>query len=323
MQPRFADCLTAALWLGAATLADAQPYPDKPVRLVVPYPAGTATDIFARQISPKVAEFFGQAIVIENRGGGAAIVGTDAVAKSLPDGYTFMLATSQTHAVNKSLFPQLPYDPVTSFAPVARLATQVMVLVVNAAVPARTVAELVAHAKANPRALNFASTGSGTSAHLSGALFNKEVGLDITHVPYKSAAQALADLVGGQVTMMFYPYLAVQPFMQAGRIVPLGTTGPQRSSYLPNVPTMTEAGYPNVVVTVWFAVYAPAGTPRRMVDLMAAALGKTVSDPDIRRAFAATGTDASYIGPDELAAFTRSEIERYKKIVEVSGAKAE
>ena len=323
MLNRIGRSLAASLLLGIATFSGAQPYPDKPVRLVVPYPAGTATDIFARQIGPKIAEQLRQPVVIDNRGGGAAIIGTESVAKSAPDGYTFMLATSQTHAVNKNLFPKLPYDPVTQFAPVARLATQVMVLTVNATFPAKSVAELVAYAKANPRTLNFASTGSGTSAHLSGSLFNREANLEATHVPYKSAAQALADLVGGQVTMMFYPYLAVQPFIQAGRIIALGTTGAQRSSYLPTIPTLTESGYPNVVVTVWFAVYAPAGTPRRMVDTMAAALAKTVSDPEILRAFAATGTDASYAGPDELAAFTRTEIERYRKIVEVSGAKAE
>lgn len=315
--------LAAALLLGSTALACAQTYPDKPVRLIVPYPAGTATDIFARQLSPKLAEFLGQSVLVDNRGGGAAIVGTEATAKSAPDGYTYMLATSQTHAVNKSLFPQLPYDPVASFAPVARLGSQVMVLVVNSSVPAKSVAELVTYAKANPRAMNFASTGSGTSAHLSGSLFSREAGLDITHVPYKSAAQALADLVGNQITMMFYPYLAVQPFLQGGKIVALGTTGPQRSSYLPNVPTMAESGYPNVVVTVWFAVYAPADTPRRFVDVMATALGKTLNEPEIRRSFALTGTDPYYAGPDELGAFTRSEIVRYRKIVEVSGAKAE
>ncbi len=310
----------AVLTLGVAP-AIAQSYPDKPIKLVVPYPAGTATDIFGRQLTQKLAEQLGQPIVVDNRGGAGGIIGTELVANAPPDGYTIVLATAQTHAVNKSLYPKLPYDPIAHFAPIARLGTQALILVTNASIPVKTLAELIAYAKARPGQLNFASTGSGTSAHLCGVLLNNETGVSVTHVPYKSAGQALADLVGGQITMMFYPYLALQPQIQAGKLTVLATSGAERSSYLPQTPTMAESGYPGFVLQVWFATYAPSGTPRPIIERLAGAFAKTMNDPDMKRVLAASGTDLAITGPDELAQFTRSEGERYRRLVAASGAK--
>ena len=315
--------LPAIFMVVASSLASAQPYPDRPLKLIIPYPAGTATDIFGRQLSGKLGELLGQPVVVDNRGGAGGIIGTEATAKSPPDGYTIMLATSQTHAVNKSLYKSLPYDPIENFAPIARLGTQAMILVTNATVPVKSVQEFVSYAKARPGQLNFASTGSGTSAHLCGVLLNREAGLDITHVPYKGAGQALADLVGGQITMMFYPYLAIQSQIQAGKVTVLGGTGNQRTAYLPNTPTMIESGYPNFVLTVWFASYAPAGTPRPIIDRLADAFAKTMNDTDVKKVLLASGTDNATLGPDELARFTRTELERYRKLVEASGAKVD
>ena len=301
----------------------AQTYPDRPIRLVVPQGAATATDIFARQITPRLGELLGQPVVVDNRPGGGGIIGTEIVAKAPPDGYTLTMGGGQTHAINKSLYSKLPYDPITHFTPVARLGAQAMILVTNSSLPVKSLAELIAYANARKGKLNFASTGSGTSAHLSGELLNTETGLRIAHVPYKSAAQALTDLVSGEVRMMFYPYIALQSQIQAAKLTVLATAGPQRSAYLPQTPTMVESGFPGFVISAWFAVYAPAGTPRPIVDTLYSAFERTLTDPEIVRKLAAAGTDAYLAGPDELGRFTRSEIERFRKLVEISGARAD
>ena len=306
---------------GAAALA--QTYPDRPLRLVVPQGAATATDIFARQITPRLGELLGQPVVVDNRPGGGGIIGTEIVAKAPPDGYTLTMGGGQTHAINKSLYSKLPYDPIAHFTPVARLGAQAMILVTSTNVPVKTLAEFITYANARKGKLNFASTGSGTSAHLSGELLNAETGLRIAHVPYKSAAQALTDLVSGEVSMMFYPYIALQSQIQAARLTVLATAGPQRSAYLPQTPTMVESGFPGFVISAWFAVYAPAGTPRPIVDTLYSAFERTLTDPEIVRKLAAAGTDGYLAGPDELGRFTRSEIERFRKLVEISGARAD
>ena len=306
-----------------ASIASAQTFPERAIRLVVPQGAATATDIFARQLSPRLAELLGQPVVVDNRPGGGGIIGTEIVAKAAPDGYTLTLGGGQTHAINKSLYSKLPYDPIANFTPVARLGAQAMILVTNAALPVKTLAEFIAYATARKGKLNFASTGSGTSAHLTGELLNAETGLKIAHVPYKSGAQALTDLVSGEVSMMFYPYIALQSQIQAGKLTVLATAGPQRSAYLPQTPTMVESGFPGFVISAWFAIYAPAGTPRPVVDTLYTAFERTLTDPEIVRKLAATGTDVYLAAPDELGRFTRSEIERFRKLVELSGAKAD
>jgi tripartite-type tricarboxylate transporter receptor subunit TctC len=312
--------LVIATWASASL---AQAYPDKPIRLIVPQAAASATDILVRHFTPKLSEVLGQPIVVDNRPGAGAIIGTEMAAKAPADGYTLLLGGSQTHAINKSLYRKLAYDPIGDFTPVARIGQQAMILVVNASVPVKSVADLLAYGKANPAKMNFASSGNGSSAHLSGALFSAESGLRAEHVPYKAVAQALADLASGQVTMMFYPYIALQPHIQSGRVTVLGSASEKRPSYLPQVPTMTEAGFPSMVVSPWFALYAPAGTPRRIVDTLYAAMERTLNDADVRARFASTGTEVYLAGPDELRKFNLAEIARYQKIVELSGAKTD
>ena len=306
-----------------AAVVFGQAYPDKPVRLIVPQAAGSATDIFVRDFTPKWSVLLGQSIIVDNRPGAGAIIGTEAAAKAAPDGYTLLLGGSQTHAINKSLYAKLSYDPIADFTPVARLGALPMLLVVNAAVPAKTIPELVAYAKANNRNINYASSGNGSTAHLAGALFNSEAGINAQHVPYKAVAQGLTDLLSGQITMMFYPFNAVQQHIQAGKLNVLGVATETRPSYLPQVPTFAESGYPSMVLSPWLAIYAPAGTPRRIVDILYSTLERTMKDPDVTRRFLATGTDLYLAGPDEFARFTASEIGRYRKIVELSGAKAD
>ena len=303
--------------------AHAQAYPDRPIRLIVPQAPGSATDIFVRLLAPKWGELLGQSIVVDNRPGAGAIIGTEVVAKAAPDGYTLLLGGSQTHAINKSLYSKLSYDPITDFTPVGRIGAQAMLLVTSTAIPVKSVAELLSYAKTASAGINFASSGNGSSAHLGGALLNAETGLKAQHVPYRVVAQGLTDLLSGQITMMFYPYSALQGQIQAGKLNVLAVASEKRTSYLPQVPTTAEAGYPNILLTAWFAVYAPAGTPRRIVDTLYAALEKAVNDPEISRRMAGAGTDVYLAGPDEMAKFGPSEIVRYKRIIQLAGATAD
>lgn len=298
-------------------------YPTQPIHLVVAYPAGTATDLAARQIVPKLAQLLGTEVIVDNRGGAGGIVGTDAVAHAAPDGYTLLFATGQTQAINLSLYAHIPYDPLKDFTPIARVADTPMVLVVPPSLGVHSVAELIALAKAKPGTLNYASSGAGSSAHLCGALLGSEAGISITHVPYTSAAQAFSDLMNGEVSMMFYPYLPLSPLIQAHKLLPLATTAEQRPPYLPDVPTMVQAGFKDFLVVPWFALYGPAGLPRPIVDRLATAVSEVLKDPDTQKRLLAVGTDPHFGGPEELAQFTRDEIGRYRKFVALSGAKVE
>jgi len=301
----------------------AQVYPERPIRLIVPQAPGSATDIFVRLLTPKLGELLGQPIFVDNRPGAGAIIGTEAVAKAAPDGYTLLFGGSQTHAINASLYSKLSYDPIGDFAPVGRVGAQAMLLVVNSKIPVKSVSELLAYSKGAATSLNFASSGNGSSAHLAGALLNAETGLKAQHVPYKAVGQGLIDLMSGQITMMFYPYSALQSHVQSGRLNVIGVASEKRTSYLPQVPTLGEAGFPNIVLTAWFAVYAPAGTPRKVVDVVYSALEKTINDPDVKRRMSGIGTDGYLAGPDELAKFNLSEIARYRKIIQLAAATAD
>jgi tripartite-type tricarboxylate transporter receptor subunit TctC len=307
---------------GRAALAQER-FPDRPPRIVVPYAAGTATDLFARQLAAPMGDALGQRPVVENRAGAGGIVGAEHVARSAPDGYTMLLAGSQTHAINISLYQRLPYDPLRDFAPVARLATQPMVLVVSPGVPARTVQELVALAKARPGQLNYASSGIGTSAHLCGATLRSQAGIDVVHVPYTNSGQLFADLLGGATSFMFYPYQPLKPHVEAGRLRVLASTGTTRPAWLKEAPTMVEAGLPDFVISIWFAAYAPAGTAPDRVDALSGAIRSALEKPEIVAALSAAGTDPFYAPPAETAAFTAAEIERYRRIVADSGARVE
>ena len=307
----------------SGSAAWAQTYPARPIHLVVPYSAGTSTDLAARQVAPRLSTILGGTVVVDNRGGAGGVVGAEAVAHATPDGYTLMFAGSQTNAINLSLYAKLPYDPVKDFTPVARLSAPPMVLVVSPSLGVHSVAELVAKAKASPGKLNYASSGIGTTAHLCGALLAKDAGIEMAHVPYNSAAQGFSDLMSGDVSLMFYPYLPLSPLIKAKKLEVLATTGATRPPYLADVPTMAEAGYKDFVITPWFAVYGPAALPQLIVDKLSAALLATIDDKEVHERLLSTGNDPFPGDAAELGRFTRSEIERYRSVVAVSGAKVE
>lgn len=298
-------------------------YPDKPIRLIVAYAPGTSADLTARQVEPKFAEHLGQRLIIDNRAGAGGIIGTDLTAKAAPDGYTITMGTSLTHAATTSLYKNVPYDPVKDFAAVGRMDSATFVLVVGTVLPVNSVQDLIAYAKARPGKLNFASSGNGTTAHLAGALFNIAAGVDLTHVPYNGATQALIDVSSGQDALMFYPYQPLVALIDAGKLRPLATTAAQRASFLPNAPTMIESGVKDFLATTWHGIYAPAGTPKDIVNTLYAALAKAMKEPDVVAKMKASGNDVDLAGPDEFAAFTRDEVERTRKVVELSGAKIE
>ena len=308
----------AASGLLPATAAAAG-YPDKPIRMVVPYAPGASGDVSARQLSPKYSEFIGQQIYIENRAGASGIVGTEAVAKAAPDGYTIMYATAQTHAINKGLFEKLPYDPVTDFSAIGRISTLKFVLVVPPDLPVKSPMELAAYVKANTGKVNYASAGNGTTAHLAGVYFSKVIGSPITHVPYNNIGQAIADLSGGRVSMMIYPYAPLRDAVQAGKLKLIASTGETRSIGLPDTPTMVELGFPGFVVTTWNGIYSPARTPRPIVDALNAALAKSLKDSQVLKSMEAGGYVPDPTSPDEFAAFTRAEAGRYAEILRNSG----
>ena len=309
--------------LAPASARAQERYPDRPVRIVVPYAAGSSVDLFARQLATPAGDALGGRFVIENRVGAGGIVGAEAVARSAPDGYTVLLSGSPTHAINVSLYARLPYDPMRDFAPVARLADQPAVLVVPASLPVRSVAELVALARARPGALNYASPGVGTTAHLCGATFRARAELDVVHVPYGNTGQLFTDLISGATSFMFYPYQPLQPHVESGRLRVLATTGPRRSAFLTDTPTMIESGFPDFVLTVWFALYAPAGTPPQRVAALADAFRAALETQEVRAGIAAAGAERAYLDPDATGAFTAGEIERYRRIVSDSGARVE
>ena len=314
--------IVAVLLLVAAQLASAQPYPDRPVKMVVPFAPGGATDIIARTVAQKLSERVGQPVVIENRPGAGTTVGNAEVAKAKPDGYTLLFAPTP-FVISQVVYPSLPYDPNKDFAPVALLATSPFILVVNANVQARTVAELVAAAKAKPGAMTFCSAGNGTVPHLSGELFKLRAGVDIVHVPYKGGGPAITDLVGGQVDMMFATPIEVAQHVQSGKLRVLGATSLTRLAAYPDVPTLSETGYPGFEVASFFGVLAPAGTPREIVAKLAGDLAWVMEQPDVRERFASQSAVANVQDSASFARFLDAEREKWAGIVKRSGAKVD
>ncbi len=304
--------------LGAAVAAD---YPQRPVRMVVPFAAGSNIDGTARQIMPKFAEILGQQVVVDNRGGAGGTIGATLVARAQADGYTLLMGNAPTHGMAPHLYKNLAYDPIKDFTPIGRVDSASFVLAVSAGLPVQTVAELVKYARARPGQLNYASSGNGTTAHLSGALFSNKAGADIRHIPYNNVPQAFVDIASGTVSMMFYPYQPLMPLLQTGKARLLATTGLKRASYLPEVPTVIEAGIADFVAIAWHGFYAPAGTAPRIVDTIYAALVKTMVDSRVMVGLAATGIDIDLVPPREFAAFTKSEVERYRVLIAMAGAK--
>jgi tripartite-type tricarboxylate transporter receptor subunit TctC len=318
---RITALLIAALALPAA--AAAQGYPAKPIRFIAPFAAGGALDTLTRTIATRMQENWGQPVVVENRTGAGGNIGADLVAKAAPDGYTLVMGTIATHAINVSLFEKMPYDAVKDFAPVTLAASINNSLSLNPAVPAKNVAELIIYAKANPGKLTFGSAGSGTSQHLAGELFKTMAGVDMQHVPYKGGALAMVDLLGGQISMTFGDIPTALPHIRSGKLRSIAVTGAKRSPLLPDVPTVAEQGLAGFDVTAWFGVFTTAGTPRAVVDRLNAEIVRILDLPDVRDKLNAIGMEPVTNTPDQFAAFVQREIAKWAPVVKASGAKAQ
>jgi tripartite-type tricarboxylate transporter receptor subunit TctC len=313
------SCVAALL---AALPAWAQPYPSRPVKIIVPYGAGGPADIYARFLGARMQDTLGQPLVVEDRPGGGSILGTDAVAKSAPDGYT-LLMMSNTHTVNETLIPKKPFDLMRDFAPITGVNYSDLLMVVHPSVPANTLQEFIALAKAKPGALNYASSGPGTPYHMAGELFKAMAGVDIVHVPYKGSDGARIGILGGQVQMMFDAITTMTPNARAGKIRALGTTGNTRSTVLPDVPTISEAGVPGYQTGIWLGLMAPAGTPRPVLERLNAEVNKVINAPEVKEAWAKQGAIPMGMGLDQFDKFLREEIVKWARVVKVSGAKVD
>ena len=318
----FATALVAVLSLLPA-VTFAQSYPDKAVKLIIPFPPGGPTDGMARLVGQKLAETWKQAVIIDNRGGAGGSIAAEAAAKSPSDGYTLFFATTGTQAINPSLYEKLAYDPIKDFSPISLVATTANILVVNPSLPVRSVRELIAYAKANPGTLTFGSAGNGSSNHLSGELFKSMAGVSMTHAPYKGSAAALNDLLGGQISMMWDVLSTAMPHANAGKTRPLGVTSLQRSTIAPDVPTIAESGLLGYEVTLWFGILAPSLTPKAIVDKINADLKVILSTPDMKERLAKLGAEPAYTTPEQFAALEKSDIAKWGKVVKASGAKVD
>jgi tripartite-type tricarboxylate transporter receptor subunit TctC len=305
-----------------AAPAAAQDYPTRPVRLIVPFAPGGSADVFGRFVAQRLQESLGQSFIVDNRPGGGSIIGTDAVAKAAPDGYT-LLIMSNTHTVNESLIPNKPFQLMRDFAPVAPLNASDLVLVAKSSLPYKTLPELIQAAKAKPGAMSYASSGPGTPYHMAGELFKAMAGIFVVHIPYRGSAGARTDVLGGQVEMMFDAIPTMTEHIKGGKVKALATTGRARSAVLPDVPTMNEAGVPGYEATLWLGVMAPKGTPPAIVNKLNAEIAKITSNAEIRRNWAVQGTAAMTMGVDEFARYLEADISKWARIVKLSGAKAE
>jgi tripartite-type tricarboxylate transporter receptor subunit TctC len=312
-----------ALALGTASGALAQArYPTKPVKIVVPYSAGGPADIYGRFVGDRLQKATGQPFVIENRPGAGAIIGTDAVAKSAPDGYT-LLMMSNTHTVNESLFTRKPYTLLRDLAPIAPVNYSDLILVVHPSVPANNLKELIALAKAKPGALNYASSGPGTPYHMAGELFKAMAGIDVVHVPHKGSAEARTDVLAGNVQMMFDAITTMAPLVQSGKVRAIATSGKTRSSITPNVPTLNEAGLPGYDAVIWLGMMAPAGTPKPIIEALNTDIQKIANAPDVKDAWAKQGAVPMHMSAEEFGKFMEQDIQKWAKVVKLSGARVD
>src|SRR5438067_3281592 len=315
--------LIAMALFSIAVVSQAQPYPTKPIHLVVPFPPGGGNDTVARALAQQLGPDLGQPVVIDNRPGAGGSVGAELAAKSPADGYTLFLAGVGSHAVNPNVHAKLSYDPVKDFAPVSLLASAPSVLVVNPAVPARTIAEFTAYARANPGKLNYASNGAGSAAQLAAAMYESLAGARMVHVPYKGIAPAMTDLMSGEVQLMFGTIVALVPHIQAGKLRALAVTSRKRSALLPDLPTLTESGLPDYEAGPWYGILAPAGTPREVIGRLHGAIVKALRQPDVAKRLAAEGAEVIGSTPDEFAAHIKAEIARVGNVVRAAGIRIE
>jgi tripartite-type tricarboxylate transporter receptor subunit TctC len=306
----------------SASPTTAQDYPSRPVRVIVPFGAGGPTDVFTRIISDELRKSLKQPFVMENRPGAGTIIGSEAAAKSSPDGYT-LLMVSATQTTTETLVPNKPFKLLRDLVPVASLLNSELVMVVHPSVPVHNVKELIALAKSKPGALNYASSGIGSNYHMAGELFKNLTGTDIVHVPYKGSTGARNDIISGQVEMMFDSVPTMAPMIQAGRVKALGTTGKVRSAILPDVPTLSEAGVPGYAATIWLGVMAPVGTPAQIVELLNKKINEILARPEVKDAWEKQGAVAMAMTPDEFGAQVRSEIERWAKIIRANNIKGD
>ena len=318
--------MLTALIVGLASIglsmpaASAADYPTKPIRIVVPFPPGGTTDILARAVAQKLSETWNQQVIVDNRPGAGGNIGADLVAKAAPDGYTLVMGTVGTHAINPNLYRKMPYDHVKDFAPIILVAGVPNVLVVNPSLPVHTVRELIDYAKANPGKLNFASSGNGTSIHLSGELFKTMANVQMTHVPYKGSAPALADLLGGQVQLMFDNLPSSLGLIKGGKLRAVAVTSTTRAAALPDVPTIAESGLPGFEASSWFGLLAPAGTPHDIVAKLNGVIAAWLATPDAKDKLLAQGAIAAGGSPEAFAKHIDSETSKWAKVVKASGA---
>ena len=319
---KFIVALALLLWLPAHALAQTPKYPAKPIKMVVGYAPGGGSDIMGRLIAQQITDALGQQVVVENRAGAAQNVAAEYVAKSPNDGYTLFLSSAAL-GINVSLYPKLNYDPIKSFAPVAVFATSPNLLLVHPTFPARNVKEFIAVAKKNPGKLNFSSSGSGSSQHLSGELLKLQIGVDMTHIPYKGSAPSMTALASGEVDFSFNNIPASQPLMTPGKVRALAITSAKRSPLLPGLPTMIEGGLPGFITQTWYGVLAPAGTPSDVINTLNAVIVKAVQKEDFRARIAQTGADTLTETPEYFRRMLKEEIDRWAKVVKASKAKPE
>jgi len=312
----------AAAWMLAPIAAAAQPYPAKPLRLVVGFTPGGGVDINARLLAPKLSEYLGQQVVVDNRPGAGTNIANEHVAKSPPDGYTLLINTAAV-AINMALYRKTGFDTLRDFATISVFSQSPNILVVHASVPAKSIKELVALARTQPGRMNFSSAGSGTTQHLSGELFKLRTRTTIVHVPYRGSAPSLTALIGGEVDLSFANIPAIHAHVKSGRLRPLANLGPQRAAQLPDVPTMKEAGVDGVEVVVWYGVLAPAATPREIVATLSGAIVKATRAPDIRQRLLDQGAEPVGNTPEEFAKLLREEVAKWADVVRVSGARVD
>lgn len=301
-------------------VAFAQDFPSKPLTIIVPFASGGTTDILARVVAQGLGTELGQSVVVDNRAGAGGNIGASAVARAPADGYTLLMGTVGTHAINASLYKKLPFDPIKDFAPLTRVANVPNLLVANPKQPFKNVQELIAYAKANPGKVNFGSSGSGSSIHLSGELFKSMAKVDMQHVPYKGSAPAVTDLLGNQISIMFDNMPSAIQHVRSGKLRPLAVTTAKRSPELPDVPTIAEAGVPGYEATSWFGLFAPAGTPAAVLARLNKALVKVLSQPEIKKKINEQGAETYSETPEQFAAFIQAESTKWGKVVKESGA---
>ena len=312
-------CALAAGMAASSAAGAAEAYPSKPIRFVVPAAAGGPTEIVTRLLAERMTQSMGVSVIVEAKPGAGGNIGADAVAKSAPDGYTILMGTIGTNAINQTLYKSMPFQPLKDFTAVTQVVSYPLVVVVNPKLPIYSVADLIAYARANPGKLNRASGGSGTSMHMSGELFNEMAGVQMQHIPYKGSLPALTDVIGGQADLAFDSLVIAQPLIKAGKLRAIAVTGPKRSPAAPDIPTVAET-VPGYAMTSWIGVFAPAGTPRPIVDRLQQEIARALADPRVREQLVSQAADPVASKPDDFARFTADETEKWAPVVKGSGA---